>query len=72
MHCCQERVGVGWEVHSRGGGFQLQDCADEGWVLVGEAIVFLTGPGTGFDVVDAADRFMPSSLTSLSRLVWAN
>ena len=32
---------------------------------MGESVVFLSGPGTCFDVVDAADVFAPGSLTSL-------
>lgn len=71
MHCCQEGVCVGWEVDSCGGGFQLQDGADEGWILVGETVVLLTGPGAGFDVVDTGDRAVPCGLASLFKLACA-
>ena len=33
------------------GGFEIEEGVDEGWVLVGESIVFLAGPGRGSDAV---------------------
>lgn len=61
----EEGVCVWGKVDAGGVGFEVQDGADEGGILMGEAVVFLSGPGTCFDVVDAADVFAPGSLTSL-------
>lgn len=37
---------------------------------MGEAVVLLAGPSTGFDVVDAADGTVPFGLTSLFELAF--
>lgn len=65
VHRGQESVCVGWQVDTSGGGLELEHGADERWVLVGEAIVLLAGPGAGFDVVDAAHGAMPTRLEGL-------
>ncbi len=46
--------------------FEVENGADEGGVLVGEAIVFLSGPGTGFQIIDAADILSPFRFPRLS------
>lgn len=46
--------------------FEIEDGADEGGVLMGKAIVFLSGPCAGFEVIDAADVFSPVGLPCLS------
>lgn len=65
----QKGVCVGRKVDASGGGLEVQDGADEGRVLMGETVVFLSSPGTGFDVVDTANVFAPCSLASLSMSV---
>jgi hypothetical protein len=55
----QEGVGVWWQIHAGSIGLQLQHRADERWILMGEAIVFLACPGARFDVVDATDSSVP-------------
>lgn len=61
----EEGICVGREVDAAGGRFEVEDGADEGGVLVGEAVVLLTGPGAGFDVVDRGDVFAPGGFTGL-------
>jgi len=67
VHCGQESVCIRRQVDPSGGGLELEHGADEGWVLVGEAIVLLAGPGAGFDVVDTANGAMPRGLLSLEK-----
>lgn len=55
----EEGVGVGRQVDAGHLRFEVEHGADEGRILVGEAVMFLPGPGGGFDVVDAADIFAP-------------
>lgn len=47
--------------------FEIEYGADEGGVLVGEAVVFLSGPGAGFEVIDAAYIFSPAGFPCLRR-----
>ena len=55
----EKAVSVWWEVHSRSVWLKVQYCSDEGGVLVTEAIVFLSGPSRGFDVVETTNRLAP-------------
>lgn len=55
----EEGICIWGKVDAGGGGFEIEDGADEGRILVGEAIVFLAGPRACFDVVDATDVFAP-------------
>ena len=41
----EKSVCVGGEIDPCCVGFEVEDCADEGRVLVREAVVFLAGPG---------------------------
>ena len=50
-----------------GGGFGVEDCADEGWVLVREAVFLLLCPGASFEVVHQAERAPPGDFL---RLEW--
>lgn len=61
-------VCVGREVDAGCGGLEVEDCANEGRVLVGVAVVFLSCPGTGFEVVYAGGVFAPDCLAALSTL----
>ena len=61
----KEGVGIWWQVHTCGAGFEIQNGANEGRILVGKPIVFLTGPGASFEVVDATDILSPRGLPSL-------
>lgn len=61
----EEGVCVRREIDAGGGGFEIQDGTDEGGVLMGEAIVFLPGPGACLDVVDAANILAPRGLPCL-------
>jgi hypothetical protein len=63
----EECVCVGWEVDSGSVSLEIEDGADEGWVLMGETVVLLAGPGTGFDIVDAADRTVPLGFVGLMK-----
>lgn len=56
---------VGWEVDAGCRGPEVENCTDEGGVLVGVAVVFLSCPGTGFEVVYAGSVFAPGCLTTL-------
>ena len=66
----QKGVCVGRKVDASGGGLEVQDGANEGRILMRETVVFLSSPGTSFDVVDTADVFPPCSLASLSMLAY--
>jgi hypothetical protein len=66
----QECVGVWRQVHSGSVRLQVEDCANERGVLMAEAIVLLSGPGTGLDIVDAADIPSPGGFLGLGRLAW--
>ena len=59
----KESIGVRWEIDSRRAGLEVQDCPNEGGVLVGEAIVLLSGPGAGLEVVDACDVAAPCAFS---------
>lgn len=51
----EEGVGVGGEVDAGGLRLEVEHGADEGRVLVGEAVVLLSRPGAGFDVVEGGE-----------------
>lgn len=59
VNSSQECVCVRRQVNASCCWLQLQYRADERWVLVGEAIMFLACPSTCFDVVDATDPRVP-------------
>lgn len=63
----EEGIGVWREVHSGSIRFKIQDCADEGWVLMGKAVMFLTCPSRGLDVINAGDIFSPGGFPCLER-----
>lgn len=53
-HVCdggETAVSVRGEVDACCGGLKVEDCTDEGGVLVRVAVVFLSRPGAGFEVV---------------------
>lgn len=62
----KEGVSVGGKINAGCIRFEIEDGADEGGVLVGKAVVFLSSPGTGFNVVDAADIFSPGGFSCLN------
>lgn len=47
-----QTYGVRWKVDSGSCRFQIENCADEGRILMREAIMFLTSPGACLDIVD--------------------
>lgn len=55
----QKCIRVWREIDSCSIGFEVQDRADEGRILMRESIMFLPSPSTGLDIVDAADVFPP-------------
>ena len=59
MDGSQERVRVWWQIYASRSWLELQHGPNEGWVLVGETIVFLAGPCACLDVVDAANTRVP-------------
>ena len=59
VHGAEEAVGVGREVDAGGFGLEVEHGADEGGVLMREAVVFLTRPGRGLDVVDGGEVAAP-------------
>lgn len=65
----EEGVRVGRQVDASGGGFEVENSADKGGVLVREAVVLLTGPGAGFDVVDRGDVLAPGGFTGLATIL---
>jgi hypothetical protein len=66
----QECVGVWRQVYSGSVRLQVENCANERGILMTEAIVLLSGPGTGLDIVDAADVPSPGGFLGLRRLAW--
>ena len=61
----KESVGIWGQIYTCSIGFEIQNGANEGRILVRESIVFLTSPGASFEVVDATDVFSPRSFSSL-------
>jgi len=47
-----ETYSIRREIDTSRSRLQVEHCADEGRILMRETIVFLSGPGTGFDVID--------------------
>ena len=62
----EKRIRVWGKIDSGGVGLQVEDCADERGVLVGETIMLLTSPGASLKIVDAADIFPPGCFTCLA------
>lgn len=58
--CVRRKVDAGC------GGLEVEDGADEGGVLVGVAVVLLSYPGAGFEVVYTGGVFAPDCLAALS------
>jgi len=48
----EETICIWREINSFDSFLQIENSANEGWILMTEAIVFLTCPGTGFDVIE--------------------
>ena len=61
----EEGVGVWGQVDTCRAGFEVENGANKGRILVREPIVFLTCPGACFEVVDATNVLSPASLPSL-------
>ena len=61
----EEGIGVGREIYSSGVGFEIQDGANERWILMRETIMFLARPRRGLDIIDAGDVFAPLGFSSL-------
>lgn len=64
-HGAQEAVCIRRQVNTSESGLEVQDGADERWVLMGEAIVFLTSPSRSLDIVEGATWLTPGCLVSL-------
>ena len=62
----QEAVGVRREVDAGESRLEVEHSADEGGVLVREAVVLLPCPRRGLDVVERAAWMAPRSLVRLS------
>lgn len=65
----EEGVCVRREVDAGGVRFEVEDGANEGGILMREAVVLLTGPGACFDVIDRGDVFAPGSFTGLATML---
>jgi hypothetical protein len=62
----QEAIRIRRQVDSRKGRFQVQYGADKRRILVGEAVMFLPGPGASFEVVDRPNILPPFRFVSLN------
>ena len=60
----EETVCIGREIDAFDAGFQVEHCADEGGVLMTESVMFLTCPGTGFDIVERSHVFSPGTFVT--------
>lgn len=69
MHSGEECVGVWRQINASSVRLQVEDSADERWVLVGKAIVLLPRPGAGLDIVDATYSVVPFGFPGLSTLL---
>lgn len=68
-HSGKEAIGVGGEVYPGDGGLQIEHSANKGGVLVGKAVVLLSGPSAGFNVVDGRNITAPWHFSALVRKV---
>jgi hypothetical protein len=71
VHGGEERVGVRRKIDTCGTWLQVEDSTNKGWILMRESIMFLSGPGAGFEVVDAANILSPGGFTCL-RCDWVS
>lgn len=62
--CRQEAVGIRRQVHPSKLGLEIEDGANERRVLVREAVVFLSRPSRGLDIVERATRLAPGRFSS--------
>ena len=69
MQSGEKRVGIWRQINASSIWLQVEDGADEGWVLVGKPIVLLSGPGTGLNIVDAAYVVVPFCFPGLTTLL---
>jgi hypothetical protein len=58
----EETICIGREINSFDTGFQVENGADERGVLMTEPVMFLTCPGTSFDVIETSDILSPGTL----------
>ena len=64
-HRAEEAVGIRRQVDTRKLGLEIEDSADEGWVLVRETVMLLTGPGRRLNIIERTDWLTPVSLMGL-------
>lgn len=62
----EKGVGIRWKVYSSGGRLEVQHSTNERWILMREAIVFLTSPSTSFDVIDTSKGRAPIRFLGLT------
>jgi len=55
----EETIGIGREIDAFNARFQVENSADERGVLMTESVMFLTRPGTCFDIIETSHIFSP-------------
>ena len=61
----QEAVSIRWEVYTSQCRLEVEDGTDKGRVLMRKAVMLLTSPGRGFDIVQRTNIFAPSGFVGL-------
>lgn len=59
----EKGVSIPGQIDPRCRRLQVQDRTDERGILMGKAVVFLSRPGAGLDIINAADIFTPVGLS---------